>query len=103
MIGAGQSLPALFYEEFVHRFAVVAVDYRGAGDSGRPAGGYDKSTPLTMPVPAMGGELDNGQLIGAMARDLAQDVRTHIVPGGGHWTPEENPDFLAAKGGSPAS
>jgi pimeloyl-ACP methyl ester carboxylesterase len=32
-------LPAL-----ARRFRVIAVDYRGAGDSGRPHGGYDKRT-----------------------------------------------------------
>ncbi|WP_433446678.1 hypothetical protein ACQPXS_03185 [Streptomyces sp. CA-142005] len=29
-----------------------------------------------------------------MAREVAADVQGVIVPGGGHWTPEENPGFL---------
>ncbi|GAB3436185.1 alpha/beta fold hydrolase [Flindersiella endophytica] len=52
------------------------------------------SNKLPMPVLAMGGELDNGTLIGEMAGQLAEDVTSRVVPGGGHWTPEENPDFL---------
>jgi pimeloyl-ACP methyl ester carboxylesterase len=49
---------------------------------------------LPMPVLAMAGELDNATLIADMARDLATDVTSAVVPGGGHWTPEENPVFL---------
>ncbi|MGW5431730.1 alpha/beta fold hydrolase [Streptomyces sp. NPDC004059] len=49
---------------------------------------------LPMPVPAFGGELDSGAMIPDMAREVAADVQGVIVPGGGHWTPEENPGFL---------
>lgn len=49
---------------------------------------------LPMPVLAFGGELDTGATIPDMAREVAADVRAVIVPGGGHWTPEENPGFL---------
>ncbi|NGO08513.1 alpha/beta hydrolase [Streptomyces sp. HC44] len=49
---------------------------------------------LPMPVLALGGELDNGSLITDMAREAATDVRGAVVPGGGHWTPEENPEVL---------
>jgi pimeloyl-ACP methyl ester carboxylesterase len=54
-------------------------------------------TKLRMPVLAMGGEADNGSMIEQMARELASDVRGAIVPGGGHWSPEENPEFVAAQ------
>ena len=50
-----------------------------------------------MPVLAMGGERDNGSMIEEMARELATDVRGAVVPGGGHWSPEENPAFVAAE------
>jgi pimeloyl-ACP methyl ester carboxylesterase len=53
-----------------------------------------QSTKLPMPVLAMAGELDNASLIPDMAHDLAVDVKTAVVPGGGHWTPEEKPAFL---------
>jgi pimeloyl-ACP methyl ester carboxylesterase len=33
-------------------------------------------------------------LIADMAHEIAGDVRSAIVPGGGHWTPEKNPEFL---------
>jgi pimeloyl-ACP methyl ester carboxylesterase len=55
------------------------------------------ATPLAMPVLAVGGELDNGELIASMARELAHDVRAQIAPGGGHWTPEEAPEFLVER------
>jgi pimeloyl-ACP methyl ester carboxylesterase len=29
--------------------------------------------------------------------EAASDVTTAAAPGGGHWTPAENPDFLAAE------
>jgi pimeloyl-ACP methyl ester carboxylesterase len=57
---------------------------------------FAEFTAHTLPVPvlAMAGELDNGTMIGDMARQLATEVRATVVPGGGHWTPEENPEFL---------
>lgn len=53
-----------------------------------------RAAELTMPVLALAGELDNATLIAEMAHDLAGDVTGGVVPGGGHWTPEENPEFL---------
>lgn len=53
-----------------------------------------QATKLDMPVLAMAGERDNGTLIAEMAHDIASDVESAVVPGGGHWTPEEHPDFL---------
>lgn len=52
-------------------------------------------TKLSMPVLAMAGEADNGATIEEMPSELATDVRGAIVPGGGHWSPEENPSFVA--------
>lgn len=52
------------------------------------------TTRLTLPVLAIGGELDNAELIAKMAREAAEHVTAATVPGGGHWTPEENPEFL---------
>lgn len=54
-------------------------------------------TRLQLPVMALGGELDNGALIGEMAREAAIEVTADVVPDGGHWTPEENPDFLLTR------
>jgi len=48
-----------------------------------------------MPVLAMAGEADNGTMIEEMARELVTDVRGAVVPGGGHWSPGENPTFVA--------
>jgi pimeloyl-ACP methyl ester carboxylesterase len=51
-------------------------------------------TKLAMPVLALGGELDNGTLIADMAREVADDVRSAVVPGAGHWSAEERPEFV---------
>jgi pimeloyl-ACP methyl ester carboxylesterase len=53
-------LPAL-----ARRFRVIAVDYRGAGDSGRPQGGYDKRT--------MAGDVRE------LVRGLCGDARFSVV------------------------
>src|SRR2546421_3735586 len=47
------------------RFTVIAPDYRGAGDSSRPAGGYDKKT--------MAGD------IRALARELVGDTPVNVL------------------------
>ena len=52
---------------------------------------------LKLPVLAVGGQLDNGRLIAEMAHELAEHVHAEIVPGGGHWTPEESPQFLTER------
>lgn len=54
-------------------------------------------TKLSLPLLVVGGELDNGALLGEMGREVAEHVRAEVVPGGGHWTPEENPGFLAER------
>lgn len=54
-------------------------------------------TKLAIPVLAVGGALDNADLIAEMAREVATDVTDAAVPGGGHWTPEENPEFLVER------
>lgn len=67
--------------------------YRAFDDDERALGRL-QATKLPMPVLAMAGEFDNANLIVDMAQDLAIDVKGAVVPGGGHWTPEENPEFL---------
>jgi pimeloyl-ACP methyl ester carboxylesterase len=52
------------------------------------------ATKLAIPVLAVGGELDNATLIAETAHEAAENVTVAVVPGGGHWTSEENPGFL---------
>ncbi|MEV1023030.1 alpha/beta fold hydrolase [Streptomyces sp. NPDC050264] len=50
---------------------------------------------LTVPVLASGG---GAQALAAnyqpMGEEIAENVTGHLVPGAGHWVPEENPDYF---------
>jgi pimeloyl-ACP methyl ester carboxylesterase len=50
---------------------------------------------LPMPVLALAGEKSNGMAELEMARELAVNLEGGVVPDTGHWTPDENPEFLA--------
>jgi pimeloyl-ACP methyl ester carboxylesterase len=52
---------------------------------------------LTVPVIAWGADSPTGGLTLEGARRVAADVTGGIVPGCGHWIPEERPDFAAAR------
>jgi pimeloyl-ACP methyl ester carboxylesterase len=49
---------------------------------------------LTMPVAAFGGEYSVGAGAAQSMSAVADRVSTVIVPGSGHWLPEENPGFV---------
>ncbi len=58
---------------------------------------HDKAsaaTKLAMPVAAFGGEYSVGPGAAQSMSAVADDVKTVIVPGAGHWLPEENPAFV---------
>jgi pimeloyl-ACP methyl ester carboxylesterase len=46
---------------------------------------------LSMPVLAIGGEKSFGTAMADVMRFAANDVRTGVIPGSGHWIMEENP------------
>ncbi len=50
--------------------------------------------PLLMPVAAFGGEYSVGAGAAQSMAAVAANVKTVIVPGSGHWLPEENPAFV---------
>jgi pimeloyl-ACP methyl ester carboxylesterase len=52
------------------------------------------ATKLSMPVLALAGDKSNGMSELEMARELADNVQGGVVPNTGHWTPDENPEFL---------
>jgi pimeloyl-ACP methyl ester carboxylesterase len=54
------------------------------------------ATKLTMPVIALGGEHSVGAGAAQSLSAVAENVETLVVPGAGHWLPEENPDFVTA-------
>ncbi|AXK34521.1 alpha/beta hydrolase [Streptomyces armeniacus] len=52
---------------------------------------------LTVPVLAVGGAISTtGPLIEEMMREVAEDVTGLVVPGTGHWIPEEDPEAVVA-------
>ncbi|MGY9049031.1 hypothetical protein P775_11630 [Puniceibacterium antarcticum] len=50
-----------------------------------------KSTPLSMPVLAVGGASHAGPMLQQMWQAVAQDLSTAVIPGAGHWLADENP------------
>jgi pimeloyl-ACP methyl ester carboxylesterase len=53
-----------------------------------------RQTPLTVPVLVFGGEKSMGDMLGAVMGDLATCVTTAVIPGAGHFVPDESPDAL---------
>jgi pimeloyl-ACP methyl ester carboxylesterase len=47
---------------------------------------------LAMPVLAVGGERSFGPAVGAIAANVAADVRAVVIPAAGHWLVEEQPE-----------
>ena len=55
-----------------------------------------KTTPLTMPVLAIGGETSYAEHVEEAMAALAGDVQGVVIPGSGHWVAETAPDELLA-------
>lgn len=56
-----------------------------------------KTTRLTLPVLAMGGEESGGESAANTMKLVADDVQGHVIPGAAHWIAEQAPeDVLAA-------
>ena len=56
-----------------------------------------KTTPLAMPVLAIGGEMSFGPVVGQAVQAVADDVQSVVIPATGHFLSEESPsDLLAA-------
>ncbi|MFI5891077.1 alpha/beta fold hydrolase [Actinoplanes sp. NPDC051513] len=55
-----------------------------------------KTQRLTMPVLAVGGAASFGDHVGDAVRLVADDVRSEVIPGTGHFLAEESPDELLA-------
>jgi pimeloyl-ACP methyl ester carboxylesterase len=51
---------------------------------------------LTMPVLAVGGERSFGPAVAASVAHVAQNTSGVVIPGAGHWIPEEYPGQLSA-------
>ncbi len=54
------------------------------------------TTPLPMPVLAIGGEVSYGEHVADAMRPIAADVQPAVIAGAGHWVAEQAPDALLA-------
>jgi pimeloyl-ACP methyl ester carboxylesterase len=55
-----------------------------------------KARRLTMPVLAIGGEQSYGAHVGEALKSLADDVKSVVIPGTGHWIAEDAPEAMLA-------
>lgn len=55
-----------------------------------------KTTPLSMPVLALGGEASAGSFIEQIWSPIAADLAVANIPQAGHWLCDENPEAVAA-------
>jgi pimeloyl-ACP methyl ester carboxylesterase len=58
--------------------------------------GERKSTRLSIPVLAIGGEMSFGEHVGEAVQAVADDVQSVVIPGTGHFLAEEAPDEMLA-------
>jgi pimeloyl-ACP methyl ester carboxylesterase len=54
------------------------------------------SSPLTMPVLAIGGATSWGNFVGGAMQPLANDLQSVVIPNTGHWVAETAPDEMLA-------
>jgi pimeloyl-ACP methyl ester carboxylesterase len=55
-----------------------------------------KTTRLTLPVLAMGGDESGGENAANSMKLVADDVQSQVIPGAGHWIAEQAPDEVLA-------
>jgi pimeloyl-ACP methyl ester carboxylesterase len=67
-----------------------------AWDATMAQNGKRATSPLPMPVLAIGGEASWGAAVGGAMTALAEEVTTVVIPGGSHWLAEEAPEELLA-------
>ena len=51
---------------------------------------------LTLPVLTIAGELSLGELMAVEMRGVAEHVTSAVLPGAGHYVPEEDPEGVLA-------
>ncbi len=77
---------------------VAARGHRAPSPSPRP-GGVEEQEPLadnkvSVPVIAVGGALSRGDHVREMVESVAETVTGVVIPGCGHFVPEERPDRI---------
>ena len=86
-------------DEYVRAFSAPGTSsaflsyYRDTfGPAGLKRMGERRATPLPMPVLTVGGKEGLGEMLGKSFQGLATNVRAVVLPGCGHYLPEECPD-----------
>lgn len=69
--------------------------YRTLDESAEQARRWRDEGPLTIPVLAIGGQCSTGTTPEEVMRVVATDVTGLVIPGAGHFLPEEAPDELS--------
>lgn len=72
----------------------ASFDYYRAMDTIMANNAERKATMLSQPVLAIGGERGVGEGVEREMRTIATDVTGAVIPGSGHFVPEEGPDAL---------
>jgi pimeloyl-ACP methyl ester carboxylesterase len=73
-----------------------SVGYYRASDATSAQNQQRAKTPLTLPVLAIGGAEGLGAAVAETMKLTATNVQTLIIPGCGHFVPEEAPEALLA-------
>jgi pimeloyl-ACP methyl ester carboxylesterase len=95
-----QKLPADVVAFYVDALAADPEALRGSFEFYRALGATSvqnqerKARRLTVPVLAIGGAESTGETVGGIAQLVADDVRTVVLPGAGHWIAEQAPEAL---------
>ena len=98
----GETLPEYaieYYIELYNRNKDVLRASFGlyrAWDAMKIQNGQRTSSPLTMPVLAIGGETSWGNFVGLSMQPLANDLQSVVIPGTGHWVAETAPEEMLA-------
>jgi pimeloyl-ACP methyl ester carboxylesterase len=97
---AARPLPAeavAFYVETIARDPEAlraSFDYYRATDDNIAQNDRRKQRPLTMPVLGVSGARGQGERLGALLASVTERLSTAVLPGCGHYVPEESPDAL---------
>jgi pimeloyl-ACP methyl ester carboxylesterase len=93
-----KKLPADTVRYYIDTIASDPDGLRGSFGFYRAVGGtisqneQRKTTRLTLPVLAMGGEESAGANAANVMKLAADDVQSHVIPGAGHWIAEQAPE-----------
>lgn len=101
-VSAGTPLPEEIVKYYVDRLASSSDALRGsfgyyrAIDASSAQNQQRKLKRLTLPVLVIGGATGIGEGAANTMRLVADDVRSVVIPGSGHWVAEESPEVVVS-------